>query len=160
MYDIAYAKEADLSDILALIKERIAWMDQKGMKQWNDGEYLTYYSSTYFLERIQTSQILIMKHQEQSVAMTGFFLDDERWNHDSRFIYLHHLTASLHYPGAGKELIKACEAEAKRLGKEGIRLDCQKGNTRINEFYQSLGYTIKGTITCGEYHGIKREKLF
>lgn len=93
-----------------------------------------------------------MKHQKQIVVMTGFFLDDERWNHDSRFIYLHH-------PGAGKELIKACEAEAKRLGKEGIRLDYQKENTRINEFYQSLGYMRKGTLTCSEYHGIKREQL-
>lgn len=39
-----------------------------------------------------------------------------------------------------------------------VRLDCQKGNDRLNAFYQSLGYQVVGPMVEGAYEGIKREK--
>ena len=160
MNNIQYAEECDLDAILALIKERILWMEERGMDQWNKGDYLSYYTPEYFLTHIRAKEFLVMKHEEKLVGAVGFFHDDERWDHDSRFVYLHHLAASPHHPGTGKALVLACEKEARDLGKIGVRLDCQKGNVKINDFYEALGYTIKGSMTSGEYHGIKREKLF
>lgn len=157
---IRYAEECDLDNILALIKERMKWMDEHGMDQWNKGDYLSFYTPQYFLSHIQAKELLITKQEEELTGVVGFFYDDERWDHDPHFIYLHHLAASTHHPGTGKALLLACEKEAKNLGKLGIRLDCQKGNVKINEFYASLGYRIKGSFSSGEYQGIKREKLF
>ena len=40
-FTILPAKEEDVPAIMALLQQRIDWMDEKGLYQWNKTEYLT-----------------------------------------------------------------------------------------------------------------------
>ena len=160
MYTYEFVQEHELTKVINIIKKRIEWMDEKGLKQWNDGDYLEYYSPEYFLNKIQSKEMLAMKEHEKIIGIVGFFYDDERWNHDEAFIYLHHLATDPNYHNIGKTYVKACEDIAKQMGKLGIRLDCQKGTDAINRFYDDMGYLSKGEIISGGYVGICKEKVF
>lgn len=159
MYTYEFVPEHELSYVIDIIKQRISWMDEKHMKQWNDGDYLAYYSPDYFLEKIKNKEMLAMKEHDNIIAIVGFFSDDERWDHNKSYIYLHHLATLPQYHGIGKTFVKACEDIAKQMGKSGIRLDCQKGNDAIIRFYDDMGYLSKGEFTSGKYTGIRKEKL-
>lgn len=159
MYTFEFLKEHELSNVIDIISQRIQWMDEKGMKQWNQGDYLSFYSSDYFLKHLQKQEILGMKDDGQIIGIVGFFHDDERWDHDDAYMYLHHLATLPSYHGVGALFVKACEDIAKQMGKRGIRLDCQKGNDAIHRFYDDMGYISKGEFTSGEYIGIRKEKL-
>ena len=60
--------------------------------------------------------------------------------------------------GAGRALLRFCEELSRQEGREVVRLDCQLGNRKLNDFYESLGYEYAGPMVEGEYEGIKREK--
>lgn len=160
MYTYEFVQEHELMNVISIIKKRIKWMDEKGMKQWNDGDYLEYYSPSYFLSKIQNKEMLAMKENGKTIGIVGFFYDDERWNHDDSYVYLHHLATDPEYHGIGKTFVKVCEDIAKQMNKLGIRLDCQKGNDAINRFYDDMGYLSKGEIISGGYVGIRKEKIF
>ena len=80
MYTFEFLKEHELSNVIDIISQRIQWMDEKGMKQWNQGDYLSFYSSDYFLKHLQKQEILGMKEDGQIIGIVGFFHDDERWH--------------------------------------------------------------------------------
>lgn len=68
------------------------------------------------------------------------------------------LSASSGSKAAGRALLNFCEELSRKEGKECIRLDCQKGNDKLNDFYASMGYEFVGPMVEDDYEGIKREK--
>ena len=47
-FTILPAKEEDVPAIMALLQQRIDWMAEKGLYQWNKTEYLTCYPRPIF----------------------------------------------------------------------------------------------------------------
>lgn len=47
-YEMRQAEETQIPEFIQVIQERIDWMESRGMKQWNDEEYLDFYSEEYF----------------------------------------------------------------------------------------------------------------
>lgn len=50
MYTFEFLKEHELSNVIDIISQRIQWMDEKGMKQWNQGDYLSFLFFRLFFE--------------------------------------------------------------------------------------------------------------
>ena len=86
--------------------------------------------------------------------------EDPRWegSEPKNCYYVHHLAARTGAKGAGRALLCFCEELSRQEGREVVRLDCQLGNRKLNDFYESLGYEYAGPMVEGEYEGIKREK--
>ena len=51
-YTFRRATAQDVDGIMEIIRDRIEWMDQEGLHQWNKTNYMQRYPREYFLEGI------------------------------------------------------------------------------------------------------------
>lgn len=160
-YRFRAAQEQDVDSIIEIIKDRIKWMDQKQLHQWNKTDYMKQYPREYFLRRVRAGEFyLVCNNGGEPMGAIALLTEDPRWKDDEPkpCYYAHHLAAKRSAHGAGRALLMFCEQFAKGQGKVAIRLDCQKGNDRLNDFYAQLGYQYVAPMKEDNYEGIKREK--
>lgn len=158
-YRLEPAGEGQVSSFIAVIKERIAWMEQMGMHQWNDEEYLDFYSEEYFAEHARNGRLFFLMRGADIAGAAALLESDERWDGDRAYLYVHHLATrtGLAGKGAGQAFLKAIEEYARKQGKRGVRLDCQAENQALNRFYEKSGYRSVGeAFTAGDYVGIRK----
>ncbi len=160
--EIRNARLEDVDGILALIRQRIGWMDEKGLEQWNKTEYLSVYPRSYFEEIIRRGDVFIASENGAVVGAEALFPQDPRWsaeeNRDTSALYVHHLVSDLRTPGVGRSLLAFAEDLARARSIQALRLDSADGNAALEGYYTALGYTAVGTCVDGPYVGIKREK--
>ena len=151
----------DLNAILGLIRQRIAWMDQKGLEQWNKTDYFSAFPPDYFAQAIREGHIYVLctKEPRRVIGLISLKEEDSYWPTDNKnCCYMHNLATNAAFPGAGRALLGHCEEQARRWGKEYLRLDCQRDNNKLNQYYENLGFMPVGTVEDAPYYGIRREK--
>ena len=52
-YRFRRAQNADVDQMIEIIRDRIKWMDKQGLHQWNKTDYMQKYPREYFLEVIE-----------------------------------------------------------------------------------------------------------
>jgi len=160
--EIRLADLEDVDGILDLIRQRIGWMDEKGLEQWNKTEYLSVYPRSYFEEIIRRGDVFVASENGTVVGAAALFPQDPRWsaeeNRDTSALYVHHLVSDLRTPGVGRRLLAFAEGYARARSIQALRLDSAEGNAALESYYAALGYTALGTCVDGPYVGIKREK--
>lgn len=156
-YEMRQAEETQIPEFIQVIQERIDWMESRGMKQWNDEEYLDFYSEEYFRAQARAGLFFLIK-EGKAAGVTALLEEDDRWEDGSReYFYVHHLASRTGIPGAGSAFLELIEDYARKQGKRGIRLDCQLGNEPLNRFYERNGYvTVGEPFTAGGYTGIRK----
>lgn len=163
-YQFGLADESALDQIYALIDQRIQWMDNNGIRQWNVTDYWGVYPKEHYVEQIHQKHLYVLKRTSDQtvVAVAVLYESDERWagEQDVPAYYVHHFAADSCEKGAGALLLQHLEHIARRDGKAALRLDCADDNPRLNQYYKQKGYVLTGTCVDGVYHGNKREKLF
>lgn len=150
------AKESDVDAIMYLIRKRIAWMDEKGLYQWNRPQYLETYPRAYFLANIRYF-ILAVEHG-RTVGAMALYETDDRWEADETAYYIHHLVSDPGIPGIGSALLRYAEQYAAENHIFCLRLDSAKGNPGLGAYYEAHGYQPSGECVDGPYTGVKREK--
>lgn len=178
-FEFAAAVPEEAEQVLVLIRERIGWMDRQGIRQWNTTGYLEYYPGSYFRECAEKGELFVLRMfaggTGGSLSGTAGVISgepfpriagavalhtaDRWWPQSGDALYIHNLVASVEVPGAGDRLLQECERLARNRGKRFLRLDCQKGNDRLNRYYRERGYVYRGTMTAGAYTGNKLEKV-
>ncbi|NCE63617.1 GNAT family N-acetyltransferase [Pseudoflavonifractor sp. 524-17] len=147
----------DAAAVFALMKKRVRWMEQKGLRQWNENGYLAAYPEDYYARHM--AQFLVAVQEEKIMAAAALFDRDENWDGDRPALYLHHFVSDPDCPGAGDALLRQAEALAQVRGIHALRLDSDIDNRALGAYYESRGYLPRGTCTDGPYVGIKREKI-
>lgn len=158
MTEFSVASLGDTDAILDMIRERIAWMDEKGLKQWNVTNYLDCYPRNYFEEGIRRGDFYLMKENGESTGVMALFTQDGRWDDDPNYFYVHHLTVRPGHHGGGEAMLRFAEELGRARGKRGIRLDSAVDNDKLNDYYEHLGYPAMSTFTEGLYEGLRRVK--
>ena len=95
------------------------------------------------------------------VGAAVLLAQDERWDGQPsrRAWYVHNLVTAVGVSGAGKAILREARKLASSRSMESMRLDYADGTARLNAWYESQGYFLRGTCTDGPYHGLLREKL-
>lgn len=170
--------EDEVEAVRALIHERIDWMNEKGLHQWNETHYDERFPLSYFQGEQQKGHVygLFEKATGQIVCAGVMLEEDFRWtdsaparnlnNSEEDFhwpdsvpaLYLHNLASSTRKKGSGGLFVEFAEMEARLQGMKYLRLDSAVGNEKLTVFYESRGYMPKGYCQHGLYHGILREK--
>lgn len=153
------AEPDEIDEIFSLFEERVAWMDEKGLRQWNATNYLNIYTRSFFRQEQKNQHLYVLTNGE--IAGAVVMLDeDERWPEKtaSSALYLHNLVVSLSLKGFGHRMLAEAEKVALQKEKEYVRLDCNDDNEFLNCFCESEGYVIAGECREGLYHGYLREK--
>ena len=157
-YEFRHAQPEECAAVLALIEQRIAWMDQNGLHGWNETDYTTYYPLAYY-EGIRKDLFVLVDTRSGEVVSAGaLFTQDARWPEPAPALYLHNFVSKVGAKGAGTQFLQCAERYARSLGKQALRLDSGANNPGLTAYYEGQGYRPCGTCTEGPYHGILREK--
>ena len=124
------AAAGEAEQVFDLIRQRIAWMDERGIQQWNHPGYLRRYPLDYFRQCAEEGQLYALWTECGALAAGAVVLEeDPRWaGYGGKALYVHNLAASLHFSGAGTELLRRCLALAAERGQDYLRLDCARDN--------------------------------
>ena len=148
-------------EIFEIYRERMKWMDVKGLDHWNKCDYLNLYPLTYYKRQIENGNLYVLLDNESRIIGAVVLLDtDSRWpdKTDAAF-YVHNLVTLPDENGVGTLMMWEIERIAVKFGKEYIRLDCSVKSDFLNSFYGNLGYLDTGKrCEDGDYCGIMREK--
>ena len=159
-YEFSPARREDAERIFALIRERIGWMDETGVEQWNSLDYWALFPEEYYLRAIDRGELYVVRDAGSGAPVCAGVLSfyDKDWKDGVPAVYLHNFAAALDAPGAGGYFLEQGENYARSHGKAAFRLDCIESNPRLNAYYERHGYQAVGRVAYGDYRGIQREK--
>lgn len=160
-YVFRLARETEIPAIFELYVRRVQWMDEVGIHQWNETDYLSAYPEAYYREELQNGNLFVLEDEAGTLCGAVVLLqDDERWEEEpeQRALYVHNLVTDRKQAGAGKAILRETENLAQERGLQAVRLDCAVENRALNAWYEAQGYLPAGFCTDGPYHGQRREK--
>ena len=142
-----------------LIVQRIRWMDENDIHQWNDTKYDVAYPLEDYVEACQRGIAFGLVADKELACAALLLEEDEFWPEDDvNALYVHAFASRRDYPGAGAVFLREAEAYAVSLGKDYLRLDSQKDNEKLARYYQSQGFVAMGDCQDGPYIGTLRQK--
>ena len=158
-------KTEEISVMFDIILERVKWMDEVGIRQWNVTGYAEVYPLPYYEEKHAKGEVFVLEDVQSGDILCAAVLrnEDERWDHvcdskDGSALYLHNFASRVWAKGAGSIFLEYAEKHAAALGKKYFRLDSADDNAFLTQYYSSRAYIPAGTCVDGPYTGILREK--
>lgn len=150
-------KLSEIPQIFNLILERMKWMDEKGIKQWNVMEYDKVYPLSYYEEMSAKLYVLADDKDREILCAAVLLEEDDRWDDTEPAIYIHNLVSKAG-SDSGYKFLSNIEELAKSKNKKYIRLDSSKDNEGLTKFYEKFGFEPAGACSEGPYRGILRQK--
>ena len=161
-YHFMRGSPQDAPGVMALIQERVAWMDRAGICQWNVNSYQEAYPEEYYREKAEAGRLYLLRRGDGTIASAAVLLrEDDRWEDSTtaQALYVHNFVSSLADQGAGGRLLDHAADLAREQGLAALRLDCAVNNAPLNEYYEKKGFRLRGgQCVDGPYVGNKREK--
>ena len=158
-------KKEEIPEMFDIILERVKWMDETGIKQWNVTGYAEAYPLPYYEEKYEKGEVFVLGDLQSGKILCAGVLrnEDERWDHvcdsaDGSALYLHNFASRVSSKGAGSIFLEYAENYAAKAGKQYFRLDSADDNEFLTAYYSSRGYLPAGECVDGPYTGIVREK--
>jgi len=164
MRDYTFRKgSSDDAEVLYnLVVARIAWMDNKGIRQWNVTEYLERFPMDYYVEKQRIGELYVLVDNKSGKVVCSAVLKekDDRWPDDGeKALYLHNFASAVGwFEPVGDIFLDYCLQLAHKMGKSFFRLDCAVDNAFLNQYYSQRGYSEAGYCTHGLYKGVLRQK--
>src|SRR4030042_1010103 len=97
-------------------------------------------------ELVNSGQLYIALLQGEVAG--GFKLNeqDHHWENDGKALYVHAFAVNRKFKGqgVGRAMLDWVVGEARRRGKQYVRLDCMNGNPRLKQVYADAGFEFWG----------------
>jgi hypothetical protein len=156
-YEIRLAQAEDLGAVMALLEARIRWLRDLGSDQWSTGS--TFRNRlTNHIERRETW--LLEDEGEPVATMTvGTDGDADFWTPEElreRAIYVSKMASKIDRKGTGLGalLIRWIQDHAARTGLDLVRWDAWRTNSRLQDYYRSIGARhIRTVDVAGRWSG-------
>ncbi len=154
-------RKEEIQQMYQMILDRMDWMDEVGIRQWNVTHYDTVYPLSYYEQkRIEGEAFVLEDTRTGEIVCAGVLKkEDDRWPTEAPALYLHHFVTKVEYKGVGAIFLELAEQYVLSTGRSLMRLDSAVGNTTLADYYGSKGYMPVGTCVDGLYKGILREKV-
>lgn len=153
------AEAGEVPHIFHLIRERVRWMEERGLRQWNVTGYLEAYPLPYYQEAQARGRLFVLAEEGGRPVCAAVLLEeDEQWTDGASALYIHNLAANLDCPGAGARFLRAAERYASQRGKDWLRLDSAEDNGPLADYYAAQGFRSVERCQDGPYRGILRQK--
>jgi len=150
----------DAEEIFGLIRQRLAWMEERGIRQWQADTYWEIFPPSHYYDAIAQGRLMVLRVSEGGPILSAGVLasEDHLWPDGGKAFYLHNFVTALSAPGAGSLFLRHCEDYARSCGKDALRLDCDAANQPLNDYYARQGYEPRGTLMNGDDLGRRWEK--
>ena len=142
-----------------LVLERMKWMDEKGIEQWNVMGYDEVYPLYYYEQKCRDGRAFALEDEDGAILCAAVFLEhDSRWSDDVPALYVHNFVSKVGVGDAGAEFLSRAGEYALSINKKYLRLDSSENNEPLAKYYENLGFVPAGNCTDGSYKGIRCEK--
>ncbi len=148
---IRHAKISEISDILLITKACAAYMESKGIYQWNEH----YPSKEAFLIDVDRNELYVLLENEKIIGtvVISTHMDKEyipiKWlTANEKNIYIHRLSVHPDFQrkGYAQQLMDFAEEYARQNDFVSVRLDTFSQNKQNQKFYETRGYQKLGDI--------------
>ncbi|WP_394974502.1 GNAT family N-acetyltransferase [uncultured Croceitalea sp.] len=148
---IRHAKISEISDILLITKACAAYMESKGIYQWNEH----YPSKEAFLIDVDRNELYVLPENEKIIGtvVISTHMDKEyipiKWlTANEKNIYIHRLSVHPDFQrkGYAQQLMDFAEEYARQNDFVSVRLDTFSQNKQNQKFYETRGYQKLGDI--------------
>ncbi len=105
--------------IFDLIKQRIQWLDDNGLRGWNMADYTSHYPLSYY-ESILDDLFVLVDPASGNVLSAGALFDvDQRWVDFAPVpaLYLHNFVSCVGVPHVGTQFLQHAEEYARAQGR-------------------------------------------
>lgn len=152
--------ESEAEQMFDLIVQRIRWMDEEGIRQWNVTGYDEAYPLETKKEACRCGRAYGLFDAQGHLACAAILQEeDDFWPPDQvKALYVHSFASRRDCPGAGAAFLRKTEDLARALGKEYLRLDSQRDNEKLGRYYEAQGFLTIGICEDGPYMGTLRQK--
>ena len=160
LYVFRPAEKDEAKAVFELVKKRVQWMDETGIRQWNVTGYLDAYPLSYYEQQQAKGRLYVLLSDSAVIGGVVLLEEDERWSDRAGdpALYVHNLVTDPFVKGAGRQLLTETEHLTAQQKKRFVRLDCAVDNAFLNQYYESQGYHLAGFCEEGFYKGNRREK--
>lgn len=154
------ALPGQVDEVFALYEKRVQWMNENGIRQWNENAYLQVFPRAYYASQQEAGRLYVWTEGDCVLGAAVLLEADEGWigQADHPALYVHNLVTDSSARGIGVKLLSAAEVLARQRGVERMRLDCAVDNAFLNRYYEGMGYLPAGQCADGPYVGVLREK--
>ena len=159
-YEFRRINREEVPYMFHLILQRMKWMDENGINQWNKTKYDEIYPQSYYERQAEKGSVFVLanKNSKEIVCAAVLKYEDERWKDKENAVYIHNFVSKAGENNIGRMFLRYVEEYAKSKGVEYIRLDSAQDNEKLSHYYETQGFLPVGTCEEGMYKGILRQK--
>ena len=144
------ATAADVPVVAAILDEATAYVKTKGRDQWR-----VPFPQGELRERVERGELYVVDVGGETAA-TFTLLHEDPFFWGARppdAVYLHKLAVRRQFAGRrlGELVVAWVADEAARRGRQFVRLDCQRDLPGIREYYERLGFELRGEKENGRF---------
>ncbi|MFC4115878.1 GNAT family N-acetyltransferase [Nonomuraea zeae] len=152
------AEPADLPGVITLLADTAEWLYAQGVRQWPRGGFGPERIEPLIEERVLfllDDELRYLDPDESAPPVATIALDDhadpEFWtpgDNPGAALYIHKLAVARPWSGSGlgDALLDWAGTSAHAAGLPWLRLDCAKGNPRLQSYYRSRGFRHVRTV--------------
>ena len=114
-----------------LVLERMKWMDEKGIEQWNVMGYDEVYPLSYYEQKCSEGRAFALENKDGAILCAAVLLEhDSRLSDDAPAIYVHNLVSKVGAGDVGAEFLRRAGEYALSINKKYLRLDSSEITNR------------------------------
>jgi GNAT superfamily N-acetyltransferase len=135
------ARPDDLESVYEVYRGVCLWLnDALGITDQWDREV----SKEEIQELVNSGQLHIALLQGNVAGAFKLNEHDHHWDDDGAALYVHAFAVNRQFKGQGigKTMLDWAVDEARRRGKQSVRLDCMNGNLRLKQVYLDAGFAL------------------
>lgn len=151
--EIRPARQGDLGIVLALLDARIRWLRALGSDQWSTGSTFR----TRLVNHIDRCETWLVEDSGEAIATitVGTEGDPDFWNPDElreRAVYVSKMASKIDRKGEGLGalMIHWVQDRAARTGLDFVRWDAWRTNSRLQDYYRSIGARHVRTVDVAD----------
>ena len=139
--DVRSAGPEDAREVAAILSEAAAWLITRGIHQWPNP-----FPLEQIVPDIDRGEVYLASVAGELAATVTLQTEDLLFwgEQEPDALYLHRLAVRRAFRGRGlgRELVAWAVQQACSRGRDYLRLDCLATESRIREYYESLGFAF------------------
>lgn len=152
--------KTEIPQMFSMILERMKWMDEKGIRQWNVTDYDKVFPQAYYEAKRQMGEVFVLAEINGNKIVCAAVLQeqDNYWPDCEKALYVHNFVSQIGERKVGEIFLRYVDEIARQRGKRCLRLDSAVDNQKLAEYYEAQGFIAVGKCEDGPYQGILRQK--
>jgi GNAT superfamily N-acetyltransferase len=138
------ARPDQLDDVLGVLNEAAAWLQQRGITQWP-----ARFEPSWVEAAMSRGETWLVETGNTISGTVTMNWSDRLWSDTvgKSAAYLHRVAVRRQAPGLGAAILAWAADTARRRGCDALRLDCVASNDRLRAYYEMAGFVYRGDVT-------------